>query len=97
MKAKKTFEQRVAEVTEATVASMIANALYNSPSNPNKVYASTDEVYASYVKTFGARVVHIKEVSFDEKLAALASYAERSDFSAFKKWDLQAAINSLTA
>ena len=96
MKIKKTFDQRVKEVTTQTVEFMICNAMNNSPTKGNKVFTSaTNETF--YKELFGGRVVMMSDVTREEKIAALESYKAKTDWSAFKKWDWQAAMNTLVA
>jgi hypothetical protein len=89
---KKTFEQQVAAVTAETVQSMICNALFNSIGVV--VYPqSTIDKYPTCPVASKAKA--LESFSKEEKLTALNWYMSNADFSAFKKWDCQAAINSL--
>lgn len=91
---KKTFEQRVSAVTADTVRYMICNALYNSTKTVVYAQATIDANPACPV---AKRAKALESFAKEEKLAALNWYMANADFSAFKKWDCQAAINSLNA
>lgn len=87
------FEAKVAAVSATTIASMICNALNNDPRI--EVTYVRAEVLPKMPACINAQ--DVATVDVETKLASLQRYMLNTDWSAFKRWDHEAAVRSLTA